>query len=129
MSTVLLIDDEKSILEVMGSSLGKAGYTVLSAGNGEKGLELLRSESVDAVVTDIIMPEKEGIETIIEIRAMAKDIPILAISGGGRTRQMHLLEMSRNFGADRVLQKPFKPSDLIAELDDLLKKSRTAPTE
>lgn len=129
MSTVLLIDDEKSILEVMGSSLSKAGYTVLSAGNGDKGLELLRSESVDAVVTDIIMPEKEGIETIIEIRAMAKDLPILAISGGGRTRQMHFLEMSRNFGADRVLQKPFKPSDLIAELDDLLKKSRTAPTE
>ncbi|MFC4352666.1 response regulator [Fodinicurvata halophila] len=129
MSTILLIDDEKSILEVMGNSLGKAGYTVLSAGDGKEGLELLRSEPVDVVVTDIIMPEKEGIETIIEIRAMAKDMPILAISGGGRTRQMHFLEMSRNFGADRVLQKPFKPSDLIAELDDLLKRTQPAPTE
>lgn len=125
MPTVLLIDDEKSILEVMRNSLAKAGYTVLSAGDGKEGLELLRSESVDAVVTDIIMPEKEGIETIIEIRREWQDLPILAISGGGRTRQMHFLEMSRNFGADRVLQKPFKPSDMITELNDLLKSAQT----
>ncbi|WP_022728118.1 response regulator [Fodinicurvata sediminis] len=120
MRTVLLIDDEKTILEAMGYSLSKAGYTVFSAANGKEGLAFLDSQPVDAVVTDIIMPEKEGLETIIEIRRKWPDLPIVAISGGGRTRQLHFLEMSRDFGANEIMQKPFKPSQLIESLNRLL---------
>lgn len=128
MPTILLIDDEASIIEVMGNSLVKAGYEVLSAENGEKGLQLLEKEAVDAVVTDIIMPEKEGLETIIEIRRKQPELPIIAISGGGRTRQLHFLEISRDFGANDVLQKPFKPSQLIASLNSLLTTQRDLPS-
>ncbi|WP_026988226.1 response regulator [Fodinicurvata fenggangensis] len=128
MPTILLIDDETSIIEVMGDSLVKAGYEVLPAENGEKGLQLLEKEAVDAVVTDIIMPEKEGLETIIEIRRKQPELPIIAISGGGRTRQLHFLEISRDFGANDVLQKPFKPSQLIASLHSLLATQRDLPS-
>ncbi|MGM0561764.1 MAG: response regulator [Pseudomonadota bacterium] len=128
MPTILLIDDEASIIEVMGNSLIKAGYEVLSAENGEKGLQLLEKEAVDAVVTDIIMPEKEGLETIIEIRRKRPELPIVAISGGGRTRQLHFLEISRDFGANDVLQKPFKPSQLIASLNSLLATQHNLPS-
>lgn len=127
MRTVLLIDDERSILDAMEHSLTKAGYTVFSAANGEEGLTFLDSQAVDAVVTDIIMPEKEGLETIIEIRRKWPNLPIVAISGGGRTRQLHFLELSRDFGANEIMQKPFKPSQLIVSLNRLLDAGHDSP--
>lgn len=122
MYKVLVVDDEQQVRHVISYGLMKAGYDVVEASNGIEALTLVRKEAIDAAIIDIIMPEKEGIETIIEIREITEKLPIIAISGGGRTRKTHFLEVSRKFGADSVMIKPFTPSELVMELESLLQR-------
>ncbi len=116
MAKVLVIDDEELARFTMREILESAGHEVVEAGNGREGLELQRKDPCDAVVTDIIMPEKEGIETIVELRKDFPQITIVAISGGGRTRNLDFLGLAQKFGADRILAKPFSDEDLLAAL-------------
>lgn len=114
MARVLIIDDEQLARFTMREILEGGGYEVVEAANGREGLERQREHRCDAVVTDIIMPEKEGIETIIELRKDFPEITIVAISGGGRTRNLDFLALAEKFGADRILPKPFSEEDLLA---------------
>lgn len=120
MARILVIDDEPDILLMLKKMLERAGYLVDMAINGNEGLELFNKFPVDLIITDIVMPEKEGLETIREIKRQKPDIKIIAISGGGRIDSTEYLSSARLFGASRIFQKPFKQKEMISAVKELL---------
>jgi CheY-like chemotaxis protein len=120
MSAILVIDDDASVREVVSEMLRLEGHAVTIAENGREAILLLTRQRFDLVITDLIMPEKEGIETIGEIRRTDKHLPILAISGGGRLGPGDYLETARYIGADATLAKPFARQELLTTIDALL---------
>ncbi|HZF34715.1 MAG TPA: response regulator [Candidatus Angelobacter sp.] len=118
---LLVIDDDNLVRAALTDMLQTAGFDVVTASNGRLGLELLETTPVDAVITDILMPEQEGLETIREARQRFPDIRILAISGGGSGGgETQLLRFAESFGADQTLPKPFTGSQLVAAVRTLL---------
>lgn len=113
MPKILVIDDDPIVRNTIARILNRAGYDLLVAPDGRQGLALFESEYPEVVITDLIMPEKEGIETIREIRGMRPDAKIIAISGGGRLGNTDYLLMAAKFGAREIIAKPFEPSELI----------------
>jgi DNA-binding NtrC family response regulator len=113
MKKVLIIDDDMLARTTMALILERAGYHVVTAEDGRKGLSCMRKEEPDLVITDIIMPEKEGIETIQEILASRPQAKIIAVSGGGARNNMEFLRLAKILGASEVLAKPFEPEDLL----------------
>jgi DNA-binding response OmpR family regulator len=93
--------------------LDRAGFAVIAAANGVQGLAAFRRERIVLVITDLIMPEREGIETIRQILAESPTMKIIAISGGGRNGTADFLEMARELGASEILRKPFDPAELL----------------
>lgn len=122
MSAILVIDDDASVREVVSEMLRLEGHEVIIAENGRDAVPLLSARHIDLVITDLIMPEKEGIETISEIRRFDSRIPIIAISGGGRLGPGDYLETARYIGADATLAKPFARQELLAAIDALLER-------
>jgi DNA-binding response OmpR family regulator len=114
MAKILIIDDEQLVASTMEIVLLKAGHTVVLANNGNVGVAKFKSDPADLVITDIIMPEKEGIEVIRELRVMSPQVPIIAISGGGRTKNYDFLRMAHKLGANEVLRKPFANDELVS---------------
>lgn len=117
MARVLVIDDEKLARFTVREILELAGHEVVEAKNGSQGIAFQKASVFDIVVTDIIMPEKEGVETIIELKQDFPDLPIIAISGGGRTRNLDFLEIAKQYGANKVLAKPFSEEELLGAVD------------
>lgn len=117
--SVLVIDDEGLVRDTLRRALESAGIEVAVAADGREGLETYLANPTDVVVTDILMPEKEGIETIIELKRENPEVKIVAISGGDRAGNTDFLEMAGLFGADRILRKPFRPKELLAAIDAL----------
>jgi DNA-binding response OmpR family regulator len=118
---LLVIDDDNLVRAALTDMLQTAGFEVVTASNGRIGLELLDITPVDAIITDILMPEQEGLETIREARQRYPDIRILAISGGGAGGgETQLLRFAESFGADQTLPKPFTGSQLVAAVRTLL---------
>lgn len=120
MSAILLVDDDTSVLDVMSEMLRLEGHEVTVAENGREALRYVASDVFDLVITDLIMPEKEGLETIADIRRGNARLPIIAISGGGRLGPMDYLETAKFIGADATLAKPFARTELIQAVDGLL---------
>ena len=118
-SRVLVIDDEAAVRESVCGILSDVGYVVAEAGDGVAGVESLRSHAADAVVMDIYMPLRDGFETIRELRRVAPEVRIIAISGATRG-DFDPLKAAEMLGADRALRKPFAMQDLLAALDDVL---------
>jgi len=120
MTRILVIDDEELTRFTMREILEGAGHEVVEAENGNQGLSVQKDQPCDLVITDIIMPEKEGVETIIEMKRDFPSVPIIAISGGGRTRNLDFLKLARQYGARIILAKPFSESELIDAVNDCL---------
>ncbi len=120
MSRILVIDDEPNILMMLKRMLERAGYDVDIAVNGEEGLELFKKFPADLIITDIVMPEKEGLETIRELKKQYPGLKIIAISGGGRIDSREYLESARLFGASKIFQKPFRQKEMISAVKELL---------
>lgn len=119
--TVLLIDDDANLLQLMTAAFARAGYKVYAASNGREGVRLLGQVQPDLVVTDIVMPEKEGIAVIIEVRALAPAAGLIAISGGGAYgRAGNFLQWAAELGANAALAKPFLMSELVATARQVL---------
>jgi DNA-binding response OmpR family regulator len=116
---VLIIDDDPLVRYTLSKILQRSGYDVVTAADGKRGMLLLREEHPDVVITDIIMPEQEGIDTIIQIRRERPGIKILAISGGARIRNIDFLKMAHSLGADDIIRKPFEADELLARLTEL----------
>jgi DNA-binding response OmpR family regulator len=111
---LLIIDDDSSVRKFIATTLKKENYTVIEAENGAEGLEKLQEEKdVSIVITDLLMPEKEGIETIMEIRQINPSLKILAISGGGKAGPENFLLLADAVGANATLKKPFSGQELM----------------
>jgi CheY-like chemotaxis protein len=118
---VLVIDDDQIVREMISRMLKGAGYEVLEATNGATGLAVVASGiNIDLVITDIIMPEKEGIETIHELKRDFPEMKILAISGGGKGESKNYLTIARSVGANSTLGKPFVKQELLDSVNGIL---------
>ncbi|MEO7598586.1 MAG: response regulator [Opitutus sp.] len=122
--SILLIDDNAQLHEILRPLLVKLGYVVTSASNGAEAFDAIAQAQFDVVITDLLMPEKDGIEVIGEVRRKQPGARIVAMSGGGRGSREHYLEMAAGLGAHAVLGKPFSASELEAALSSVLPGSR-----
>ncbi|HEX5637573.1 MAG TPA: response regulator [Gammaproteobacteria bacterium] len=113
MKKILIIDDEELIRLTIEDVLINAGYTVGTADNGEQGYQMQLTTGYDLVITDILMPVKEGIQTIKALRLKWPHLPIIAISGGGKIRNADYLDTAKQVGANAVLAKPFTEEDIL----------------
>lgn len=120
MAKILVFDDEPSILLMIKKILEKAGHEVEVALNGREGLELFEKNKPDLLITDIIMPEKEGLETIFELRRKHPDLKIIAISGGGRIGPDGYLPGAKLLGANLTFSKPLVPKEFLNSVTKLL---------
>jgi len=120
MATILLIDDEELVRQTLGHTLTDGGHTVVFASDGAEGLRQMSGASPDLVITDIVMPDQEGLETIMALRKLAAALPIIAISGGGRGGSLDFLSAASALGATRVLRKPFGKAALLEAVNDCL---------
>ena len=111
--TILVVDDEAFMLDFVRRILEPAGYRVVTAKSAATGRAAFRAERPDLVITDLIMPEKDGLELIQELRREDPDACILAISGGGRSQYINALDAAKAFGARETLRKPFLPNVLL----------------
>ncbi len=116
---ILLIDDEKPFRNVLKQVLSKAGYDVVEAANGAEGINRFYEKRADVIITDVIMPEKEGIETIIELKKVYPEVKLIAMSGGGWYGTDIDFDMARKLGA-RTLDKPFALHELLDAVAELL---------
>jgi CheY-like chemotaxis protein len=121
MARILVIDDDDSVRSLQREILRSAGYEITEAANGVDGSRLFREQPFDLVITDIIMPGKEGLETIQEIRREFGDTKIIAISGGGRSiAAQTVLPIAARLGADEIMDKPFTIGGLLSAVKRLL---------
>lgn len=123
MASILVIDDEKLARFTLRKVLEQAGHKVVEAASGRDGIKFFQSQPYDLVITDIIMPDKEGIETITELKRHSQRTPIIAMSGGGRTGNLDFLKLALQRGADQTIAKPFTPDELLSIVSGLLKPS------
>jgi len=129
MARILLIDDDDQVRGAIRRILERAGYTVVDAPDGEAGIRAQREQPADVIITDIFMPQQDGIETIRQLRREFPGGKIIAISGGDRTRTMDLRKDAELFGASRTLGKPFELSELLNAVRELLGEPRPGVEE
>ncbi len=120
MARILIIDDEALVRLTLRQMLEMAGHDVAEASNGVEGIQSCKAHSPELVITDIIMPKKEGIETIIELQDDYPKVKIIAISGGGRTRNKDYLKFASDLGVRHVMAKPFSADELQNVVRDAL---------
>lgn len=120
MAQILLVDDDLQLLRAARTALERAGHEVVSAVNGEAAVRRFRQSPPDLLITDIVMPEKEGLETILELRRESPNLKILAISAYVRSEYADYLQFARQVGANGTLAKPFDRDDLLAAVNELL---------
>ncbi|MBN2340682.1 MAG: response regulator [Deltaproteobacteria bacterium] len=120
MKKVLVIDDDPFIRDVLKQTLERNSFAVTLADDGEEGLQKFATDSFDLVITDLIMPKKEGVETIAELKKIAPEVKIIAISGGYRLPAENYLKIASTLGVNGTLIKPFEKSELIAAVNKVL---------
>ena len=120
-ATILIINDDELMRGFLRELFTREGFTIREAQDGAAGIQAFKDEASDAVITDLYMPEADGIEVVREIRKESKEVKIVAISGGttggGRT---DILQVMQDLGVDRTLQKPFKPEEMVSLVKELL---------
>ena len=119
---ILVVDDDPGICRTLQIGLGKAGYDVFAARDGDEATRLWRDTGADLVIADIHMPKKSGLELIIELRALSPSTPVIAMTDGGRSKNFNPLSYSKLLGAVRTIAKPFTLEEMLAmvkqELDN-----------
>lgn len=124
MARILVIDDQLDVRTILSRLLAGAGHDTVTASNGLDGLRLHEQQSFDLIITDIVMPEKEGLETIRDLRRKDKTVRLIAISG---FTDSPYLECARLLGADRILGKPCSRDDLLAAVEAVLSAKSGSP--
>ena len=120
MARVLLIDDEEQVRKLIREVLEEAGHEVAEARNGREGTKLYEANPADLVITDLVMPEQEGLETITGLRRRFPAVKIIAISGAQQKLGLDLLYVAEKLGAIRTMEKPFDVRKLLALVEELL---------
>ncbi len=121
MARIIVIDDDRNVLESLASYLGRMGHEVVEASHGKEAMRALEESEVDLVITDINMPEMDGIEVINELRRSGIDVPVVALSGGGRLWDKEfLLANAKMLGAVSTIAKPFELNDISEAVEAAL---------
>ena len=120
MKRILVIDDEKEARRLLRSLLEREGYSVMEAKNGEEGVNLFRADPCDMIITDLVMPVKDGLKTILDVRALAPKVPVLAISGGGSIAKERYLSTASFIEYVETLAKPFSREELLKQVRRML---------
>ncbi len=120
MAVILVIDDAATVRHLMRRVLAEAEHTVIEAQDGEVGLSLFEAQRPALVITDLFMPNREGIETIQQLRRLSPDAKIIAMSASSTASGKLYLGAAKKLGADAILPKPFKPADLLAAVERVL---------
>jgi CheY-like chemotaxis protein len=121
MARILVIDDDNDVRHMVKEMLVRVGHDVTEAVNGQEGLRMFAERPADLIITDIFMPEKEGIETIREVKQDFPEVIIIAMSGGIAAMDSSVtLRGAKKLGADRTVPKPIDRDELLAVVDDLL---------
>ena len=119
---ILIIDDDERTRKLFRKILEAESYEVIEASDGNEGIKLYRQDPTDLVITDIIMPEKEGIETIMELKKDFPDVKVIAVSGGGHEEAESYLNIAKKVGAAEALTKPIKNDELVEIIANILNK-------
>ena len=117
---ILIVDDDVQIRNMLRQMLELEGYEVMDAPDGKEALRLYLENPIDLIITDIIMPEKEGIEIIMELRRQFPDVKIIAISGGGRLDPAQYLRIAKSAGVQYAFAKPVEREELFKAVRELL---------
>jgi DNA-binding response OmpR family regulator len=120
MPGVLIVEDDKELREMLKLTLSRRNFTVFEAENGKSAIAHFKPTITDLVVTDLIMPEEDGLKVVIKLRELKPSIKIIAISGGGKVGPGSYLNLAKALGADAIYSKPFSINDLIAKIEQLL---------
>jgi len=120
MARILVVEDDLPVRAVIRRMLKAEGHDIFEASNGEEAIEIYKNEIVDLLVLDILMPVKEGLETIKELKRDYPDVKIIAISGGGKVSPPYYLDLAMKFGAQKTFAKPFAWKKLIGTVNELL---------
>jgi len=118
--SILVIDDGEDFREALQTALESAGYRVIVAANGRTASQALANEKLDLVLTDLLMPDKDGLEVITELKATRPNLPVIAMSGGGHMHADDYLTLARALGAKALLQKPFSNERLLMTIASVL---------
>lgn len=125
---ILVIDDEPTALDLLRRILEMNGYEVLSAANGQKGVELFHQYPCDLVITDMVMPIKDGLQTILDLRSIAPYLPVIAISGGGAISKERYLAVAGYLDNVLTIAKPFAIEDITEAVRKLLQNRPPEPS-
>jgi DNA-binding response OmpR family regulator len=125
MKTILVIDDNESICDTLEIFFKEKGFNVLTAGDGNKGMTLLNDNHVDLVILDMIMPEKDGVETILDLKKFSSKVPVIAISGGREIPPEFYLKTAEELGVKYTFRKPFDRNDILLAVNEALKDIET----
>jgi CheY-like chemotaxis protein len=120
MGSVLIIDDDNFVREMMLQMVAIEGHNVTGAENGQIAIRLFEKNKFDLVISDIVMPEKEGLETIMHIRKIRPALPIIAVSGGARIEPTSYLDIAKQLGVRYTFIKPFNRLDMIQAINNCL---------
>jgi len=120
MQKILLIDDDEQLRTALKLLLMRSGYEVSEACNGEEADKIYQQYSPDLVITDVLMPERDGLEVILGFRRKNRNVKILAISGGGRGAEFGCLEIAEKLGAQRSLEKPFSSEQFLETVRSII---------
>ncbi len=123
---ILLVDDDEFVCGMLDSVLLREGYQTSIARNGDEAVKKIKNEKFDLMITDILMPQKEGIEVIQEVRGANPQLKIIAISSGGRAGYTSFLRIAETFGADASLEKPFTAAQLLSKIEEIKKQPLSA---
>lgn len=117
----MVVDDEESVRNLLKEILTDSGHSIYEAENGEAACEIIANTTINLVVTDLVMPEKSGLELIMDLAEKYPDLPIIAISGGGGiTGRFDYLPIAKLIGAKQILNKPFKIDEVRKLVYDIL---------
>ena len=120
MANILIIDDDEKIRNLFERYLESHGHVISCAVNGREGLRMLESDPADLVITDIMMPETDGLEVVMAIRSMPTPVPVIAVSGGMHAMPADFLLIAKKFGARKVLYKPVELHELLRTVNEVL---------
>jgi CheY-like chemotaxis protein len=120
MAVILVIDDDIEMRRILRKLLEREGYQVLEASDGDEGIKLYQKNQIELIITDLLMPGKEGIETIIQLKQDFPDIKIIAMSGGGQIESEFYLECAKSFGAEYTFVKPINRKKLLTAVKELI---------
>jgi len=120
MPVILLVDDQENVREMIKTSLVRNKYTVLEASNGKEAITRFKPAVIDLVITDILMPEEDGLKVIMKMKEIKPELKIIAISGGGKAGPNNYLNLAKALGADVALTKPFSVNILLIKIKELI---------